>query len=271
MQHKLSIVTICYNSEKEIKDTLQSIAEQEYTDYEIVIKDGASTDNTMSIVNDFIKENPAVDVTAESAADKGIYNAMNAAIDMADGEWIFFLNSGDRFISKDVLTKVSESLNDENEVVYGNVIMSDGNGDSRWKGDISLIEKKMPFGHQSCFMKTSMVRRYKFDEQFKIAADYNMVLRSYKDGRKFYYVDTDIARFDMDGVSSTVFCETMRERYAVRSSNNVLGPDYKKSFAYKKDMFVAKIKEFIAKHLSGKLLTGLREIYKSKIKKYQKV
>ncbi len=271
MQHKISIVTICYNSENEIKDTLRSIAEQDYTDYEIVIKDGSSTDNTMSMVNEFIKENSTVDVMVESAADKGIYNAMNAAIDMATGEWIFFLNSGDRFVSKEVLSIISKSLNEEYDVVYGNVIMSDGTEDSRWKGDISLIEKKMPFGHQACFMKTSIVRQYKFDEQFKIAADYNMVLRSYKEGRKFCYVDTDIARFDMDGVSSTFFCATTRERYAVRSSNHVLKPNYNKSLEYKKDMFIAKIKELIAKHVSEKILMGLREIYKSKIKKYQKV
>lgn len=271
MQYKISIVTICFNSEKEILTTLQSIVDQDYNNYEIVIKDGLSKDNTMRIVNSFIDENPNTAFIIDSSSDKGIYNAMNVAIDMARGEWIFFLNSGDCFASKDVLSKVSKTLIDENDVVFGNVIMCDGTGDSRWKGDLSQIEKKMPFGHQSCFIKTELSRRYKFNEQYKIAADYDMILRAYKEGRVFEYLDEDIARFDMDGISSTGFCATMRERYAVRCSNKVIEADYTKTFLYKKDILLARIKEYILKHFSGKILFRLREFYKIKIKKYQKV
>ena len=271
MSCKVSIITICYNSEKEIGETLKSIIDQTFDDYEIVIKDGLSEDNTIKIVNDFISSYPQCQITVESSKDGGIYNAMNIALEKAKGEWVFFLNSGDSFASKEVLKTVSQSLTDDNDIIYGNVIMRDSYGKSRWKGDIKNIKNKMPFGHQSCFVRKDLAQKFKFNECFRIAADYDMVLRLYLAEYRFKYVDADIAIFDMDGVSSTRFYVTMCERYKVRSANGVISANYTKSVSYKKDILISKLKEFISNKLSNRLLIWLREIYKWKIKKYQKI
>lgn len=89
---KFSIITVCYNAEQYLKRTIQSVLEQDMNAYEYIIKDGKSTDSTMEIVHTMLRENDNVHLVSEK--DKGIYDAMNAAVDQAKGEYLFFLNAG---------------------------------------------------------------------------------------------------------------------------------------------------------------------------------
>lgn len=97
---KITIVTVTYNCSKILKETLESCINQDYENVEYIIIDGASTDGTLDIINQH-SENISFIL---SEPDKGIYDAMNKGIEHATGEWIFFLNAGDKFYSNKTLT-----------------------------------------------------------------------------------------------------------------------------------------------------------------------
>ena len=100
---KISIITVTYNSAKVLKDCINSVINQKYNMIEHIMIDGASTDNTMSI----LKKNQSHSTKLISEPDRGIYDAMNKGINLADGEIIGFLNSDDFYANNEVLSKVS--------------------------------------------------------------------------------------------------------------------------------------------------------------------
>ena len=91
---KISVVTVCYNAEESIEETMKSVFSQTYSDIEYIVIDGASTDNTLGVINRF-SDYSFLKIVSEP--DSGLYNAMNKAIRMAQGDYIIFLNSGDMF------------------------------------------------------------------------------------------------------------------------------------------------------------------------------
>ena len=118
---KITIITVCYNSEKTIKDTLDSVLKQSFVDYEHLIIDGKSKDNTLKIIKDYeMKYDGKLRVISEK--DKGIYDAMNKGIKNAKGNIIGILNSDDIFADKDVLHKIYEAFERENcQGIYGDL------------------------------------------------------------------------------------------------------------------------------------------------------
>ena len=100
--YKISIITICRNVAKDLERTIKSVQYQTYKDYEYIIVDGNSSDNTVDIINQY----ESVITKWISEPDKGIYDAMNKGIKMASGEWLIMMNAGDYFADPDVLEKV---------------------------------------------------------------------------------------------------------------------------------------------------------------------
>ena len=118
---KISIITTTFNSEKTIRDTIESIINQTYTDYEYIIIDGASDDHTIDIVKEY---EPILGNKLKwiSEKDKGIYDAMNKGILLATGEIIGILNSDDFFSSNNILDTISKSFQNEKiDAIYGDV------------------------------------------------------------------------------------------------------------------------------------------------------
>ena len=109
MNAKISVITISYNAEKEIEKTILSVISQTYDNIEYIIVDGASKDNTISIVNKYKKKISCV----ISEPDKGIYDAMNKGIMHATGEWLIMRNAGDVFCDKSVLQNILEDIPEE--------------------------------------------------------------------------------------------------------------------------------------------------------------
>lgn len=190
---KISVVTVCYNAETSIEETIKSVLAQTYTDIEYIVIDGASTDNTMGVINRFSHCNY---LRIVSEPDSGLYNAMNKAIRMAQGDYIIFLNSGDVFCDKGVLLDIAPYLS--TDIVYGNVRRKKYNGDviEKYPGKRRvlwlLLQGKM-VSHQVIFTRTEIMRKYGFDESYTITADFDFLTRAVRDRCSLQYVDRDVS------------------------------------------------------------------------------
>lgn len=222
----ISIVTVCFNAEKTIQATMESVCAQKHCDFEYLIVDGKSTDNTVDIINHISEkiENNRIQFKLISEKDTGIYNAMNKAIDIAKGDWILYMNSGDRFCSNEVLEEIAEKLTFDYDFIYGNAIYCDKDKSYIVKGkDITYIRKSMPFCHQAIFAQKKILKRYRFNEKYKICADYDLFCRAYLDNRKYLYMDYDICVYNLDGFSGNNVKKCIQERTQIRKEKGFIG------------------------------------------------
>ncbi|WP_321480092.1 glycosyltransferase family 2 protein [uncultured Bacteroides sp.] len=198
MMKKLSIITINYNNSKGLEKTIESIIKQTYLEYEYIIIDGGSTDNSINIIKKYANK---IDYWI-SEPDKGIFNAMNKGIEQATGEYCNFMNSGDCFHTNDVFEKVVPLLN--KDIVTGKYIF--GNQPHPW-GAIATISMldfvKGGICHQSAFIRRDLFKDNCYDENFKIVSDSKFFIDAliFKNC-SYTNVDIIIADFDASGISS---------------------------------------------------------------------
>lgn len=197
----VSIITVCYNSEKYIADTIESVLNQTYKKYEYIIVDGGSTDDTLKIIQNY-KEHISVLI---SEPDKGIYDAMNKSAGLAKGEWIIFLNSGDRLYKNNTLEKIFSKKNYFVDFIYGDCRVTYNSGFSRIAKARKIEElwKGMVFSHQSLFTNLEVFKEYKFNIDNKIAGDFEFIYRCYSKRYKFYYLNFPVAEILAGGLSDT--------------------------------------------------------------------
>lgn len=199
---KLSIITVCYNSEKCIEKTIESVMHQSFKPYEYIFVDGNSCDGTLEIIksNSIKLEAMGISVQIVSENDKGIYDAMNKGVLLARGEWLCFLNTGDVFVENRVLENVFLHNNIYRcDVMYGDSVTPNGKLFST-KGPWMLPYKK-PFYHQAAFIRTEIQRQYLFNLEYKICADYDSFLRMYVNNCTFKRIKYIIAKADEEGIS----------------------------------------------------------------------
>ena len=226
----LTIITVCYNSEENIEKTMLSVLEQEYTDFEYVVVDGKSTDNTLEIAARFSDRFAfkGIQFSIYSDTDNGIYNAMNKGISYSDGKYILFLNSGDYLFDRDTLMKTNlflEKQTEEPDVFYGNYCnYYNGRLYFMDAGNIECVTTKMPACHQAIFVKASILKKYGFNENYRLAADYDLIMKLYKEHKTFLKMETIISVYCIGGISSTntvqVFKEYERIKYAYGAKKN---------------------------------------------------
>lgn len=223
-----SIITVCYNSEKTIGKCIESVLNQKFDDYEYILIDGCSTDNTISIANEYKQKfiNKNIDFFIFSEKDKGIYDAMNKGILKANGQWIIYMNSDDKFANENILNTVAKKADAEDVgVIYGNVIVNNSGVLKYQKADYLAELKsgyKMPFCHQSTFTRRKILVKYMFDISYKIIADIDLYLKLYEDGIKFQYIDKYISIFSNDGISQTRRIESILEGKRMLKNHNEL-------------------------------------------------
>jgi glycosyltransferase involved in cell wall biosynthesis len=204
----LSIIIPTFNSAATIGRCLASIAIQTFHDFEIVVQDGVSTDNTLEIVRNFQQTNSRIEVRTECANDRGAYDAMNRAVSRARGTWLYFLGSDDELHDENVLKKALDSAYvDNNEVLYGNVrVVGDcwAAHDTIYDGPFDLQKLlKANICHQAIFYRADLVRRVgTFNLNYAVVADWDFNLRCWALTR-FKYIDLVIAKFYGGGVSSS--------------------------------------------------------------------
>lgn len=220
---KISVVTVCYNSENEIEETICSVLNQKYSNYEYIIIDGKSKDKTFDKIKNIVNGHNNENLTIISEEDAGIYDAMNKAICLSQSEWIIFINSGDLLSSNEILNKIERNLDQSYDVVYGNIIASDKRFGKKIRKPLKLelLKETMPFCHQAILIKTSIMKKYKFETKYKICADYNLFYNLYKSNYNFKYIDEVISIYDTGGVSSNILKNNI-EKYKINKKNKVL-------------------------------------------------
>jgi glycosyltransferase involved in cell wall biosynthesis len=206
----LSIIIPTFNSAATIGRCLGSIGNQTFSDFEIVVQDGFSTDNTLEIIRNFQQANSRIEVQTERAKDRGPYDAMNRAVSRARGTWLYFLGSDDELNDENVLKEALKPEHlDNNDVLYGNVrLVGDCWGwaahDSIYDGPFNLQKLlRANICHQAIFYRADLVRRAaSFNVDYAVLADWDFNLRCWALTR-FRYIDLVIAKFYGGGISSS--------------------------------------------------------------------
>lgn len=202
MQPLISLVTVVFNGEAVIKETLRSAVQQSYTNIELVIIDGGSSDATVVKA----KEYSACIGTLISEKDKGIYDAMNKGIRAARGEWIYFLNAGDTFYDANVLNDIFRDVPVDVDLLYGKVqTVNEPTGINYINGRPVSLEDfyhEYPICHQAAFFrKRAFDTIGLYDDSYKLVADSEWFVRFFSAKGKALFIDRIVAFYDIQGAS----------------------------------------------------------------------
>ena len=207
---KISIITVCFNSETTIRDTLESIKHQDYTNIEYIIIDGGSTDDTLKILDEYSE----MITILVSEQDKGLYDAMNKGIALSNGDVIGILNSDDLYQDSKVINEVMGEFknNSELDILYGNLVYVKSDDTNKvirnWiskKYYSQFFENSNVPPHPSLFVRRKVYNEAGlFDLDFKIAADYEFMLRIFKKNNfNSKYLNRLIVRMRLGGASNS--------------------------------------------------------------------
>ncbi|MBP5501865.1 MAG: glycosyltransferase [Bacteroidales bacterium] len=215
---KISVVTVVYNSKALIENTVKSIINQSYNHIEYIVVDGGSTDGTIDILNSY-KKNIS---TLISEPDHGIYDAMNKGISLATGDFVVFINSGDKFSSDDILEKIFSNPEAASaDVVYGDTDITDSEGNiihSRrhrpperlnWKS----FKRGMLVCHQSFIARRNLVESYNLN--YRYAADFDWCIRILKKSKSVYNSRQVISLFLEGGQTRKTIVPGLKERFKI--------------------------------------------------------
>ncbi len=263
----ISIITVCYNEENNIRNTIESVLCQECEDFEYIIKDGNSIDLTNNIINAYKERfsNRGIVFKHIVENDDGIYFAMNQASEFCEGEYLLFLNAGDILFDSTTLKNVIHKMEDRKiDVFYGDSLMKSEEGECLFRADMSLINRRMPFCHQACLIRSSLFDKYKYDVRYQICADYDLILNLYEKKVVFQNLKQIICIYDMNGVSSTQFIKKRKEH-----ENILLEHELSNCIFRLFHMLEAYVKVIAYKIVPKKMLSCMKRIYMKKIKHYE--
>lgn len=218
---KISIITVTYNAEDLIEQTMLSVASQDYPNVEHLVIDGSSTDQTLKIV----QQHSSGKTRCISEPDQGIYDAMNKAIRLATGDWLNFLNAGDTFCSPQTLSLAAKELATDADFVYGNRNRISETGKSTFEAARKIEDTMLREAvfHQSLFNRRQALNEG-YSREYSLASDYELIVRSYKQGKKFKKIDLTICNFLEGGTSRQHFnvthLETMKILYLNQDKEN---------------------------------------------------
>lgn len=220
----ISIITVTYNARKDFIETLTSIKNQTYPFIEYVVIDGNSSDGTQSIV----KSNLNIIDKWISEPDKGIYDAMNKGLNLATGDFVFFLNAGDLFYDKDTLEKIVQQVEPNTDILYGETMMINAKGKHlgtrsqlttrrlpkqlTWQN----LKKGMVVCHQSILVKRTLATSYLIDN---LSADIDWVINALKNSKKITNTNLIVSKFLIGGVSKQKHKQSLFDRWEVMQNH----------------------------------------------------
>jgi len=213
-----TIITASFNSEKAIKQTIESVLNQNYTNFEYIIIDGGSNDYTIEIIKSFesgFKEK-GISYKWQSEKDEGIYDAFNKGINLASGNWVSFLGSDDVYLLNSLEKYYKTILKSRNEVdiCFSNIKIVGENKkdkvfDGKWKWN--RFRRKMSFAHVGAFHNRSFFKKYgTYNIAYKIAGDYELLLRANEKLRTLKLDELTVVMSDL-GISNRKIMEVYKE------------------------------------------------------------
>lgn len=249
---KISIITATYNSEKTLKETLDSVLSQTYKDYEHIIIDGLSKDNTMEIVKEYEKKYDGK-LKYISEKDSGLYDAMNKGIKMATGDIIGILNSDDKYANENVLQLIANKFEETNcDGTYANLIFMDEETMTKpkriWKSAYGKLENGWHPAHPTLYLKKEVYDKIGlFNLKYKIVADYDFMIRMMKDKTiKLEYINEYIVYMRIGGTSTAGikgYIKNLKEAHNALKENKIKHPiivDIKRIVKTLKEMIMKK-------------------------------
>ena len=232
---KITVATVTYNAAELINKTIASVEAQDYPYVEHVIVDGNSTDNTLEVVHHYQERNSVASVPHEinciSEPDKGLYDAMNKAIDMATGHYIVFINAGDVFHETTTLSKVVAAAERYGKslpaVVYGNTDIVDEEGNfirhRRLAPPERLTWRSFRSGmlvcHQAFFARTDLARQFHYDLRYRFSADFDWCIRIMHNAKRLKAplcnAHVIVADYLNEGTTTRNHKASLRERFTI--------------------------------------------------------
>lgn len=218
---KISIVTVCRNSKSTIRSTIESVLTQKYSDIEYILVDGASTDGTISIINDYREQIAHI----ISEPDSGIYDAINKGIERSSGDFLGILNSDDFFASSSVICGLVDFLKDNPllDATYGDVVYVDKhNVDKvvRYYSSKDFSPRQLRWGimfpHATFYVRRNLFNKfglYKLD--YPIVSDFELVTRFIKNGIKIGRYPHVMVKMRNGGVSNTSIWSILRHNFDI--------------------------------------------------------
>lgn len=218
----VTIITVCLNSQSTIRETVESVINQTYENIEYIIVDGGSRDKTLDIIREF--EDHIWKWISEP--DEGMYDAINKGLSLANGDIIGIINSDDYYARDAVGAVVEASLDHpEVDVFFGNLNMLSKEDDGSYeeiKGSLEGLSKDMTLNHPTCFLRREAYEGRAFRTDYRIVADYELMLRLRKEGARFYHIDKPLAFFRYGGVSSIGTREYFLELYSLKREYSLI-------------------------------------------------
>jgi glycosyltransferase involved in cell wall biosynthesis len=222
---KFSIITVTYNAEKVLEDTIQSVIFQTYRNVEYIIVDGASKDHTLEIVNKY--HNRINKVISEP--DKGLYDAMNKGIQLATGDYLCFLNAGDKFHDSDTLQKIVHTLKGQElpDVIYGETAIVDEEGHFlhmrrlstpahlNWKS----FKQGMLVCHQAFFVNRELAINHLYDLQYRFSADFDWCIRIMKKAKCLHNTQLTLIDYLNEGMTTKNHKASLKERFCIMAKH----------------------------------------------------
>lgn len=271
----LTIITINYNNVAGLEKTMQSVLTQTCGDFEYVVVDGGSKDGSTDVIKRF-ETGFGERLRWISEPDRGIYNAMNKGIGMASGTYLEFLNSGDCFVSNDVVQKMLNALerSDYPSIIYGNMLKDMGHGvflrDKCFAGqEVSFLGFYIgTLNHSPAFIRKDLFDKYgNYDESLKIVSDWKWYLQAIVFGEERpVYTDMDVTLFDMNGISETNKALDKAERKRVL--NELIAPSI--LVDYELWSFPIQQMKRLKRHPWAYKLVWFLERFLFKVEKYQR-
>lgn len=218
---KFSIITINLNNSDGLRRTIESCISQSFKDYEYIIIDGGSNDESLNVIKDYSDRIHRW----ISEPDKGLYHAINKGIKLSNGQWIGIINSGDWY-EQDTLEKVNSvvSKNIQHQIVHGCIRVWKNGYVFKIQGVHSSFLPNGMIEHPACFVHKEVYQKIGvFDLDYKVSSDYEFMLRAFTKNIKFHFIDKILANFTLGGISSTsaltsVETKKIRQKYGFESA-----------------------------------------------------
>ena len=221
---KFSVITVCYNAQATLEDTIQSVIAQTYHHVEYIIVDGASKDRTLSIINRYRDRI----TTVVSEPDKGLYDAMNKGLRLATGDYVCFLNAGDSFHEDDTLQQMVHSLRELTElpdVLYGETALVDAEGPfvrmRRLQAPEHLtwhsFRQGMLVCHQAFFAKRTLAEPY--DLRYRFSADFDWCIRIMKKSKVLHNTHLTLIDYLEEGMTTRNHKASLHERFRIMTKH----------------------------------------------------